>query len=68
MFAEIADVEVFTGGLFDQLRGCKAAAMLPDVLTKPIEQRGKITVSDGCIKTGQRFLRSTEQLRGVHRS
>ncbi len=66
MLAEVAAVQRFAGGGFNQLRGGKAAAVLPDILPQPLEQGAEIPFCDGGIKVRQRGACSVEQLRGVH--
>lgn len=39
MLAKPVWVEIFPGGIFNQLRGGKAAAVLPDILMQPVKQR-----------------------------
>jgi hypothetical protein len=39
MLAEIVAVQIFPGGVADQLRGAEPAAVLPDILLQPVKQR-----------------------------
>ncbi len=66
MFAEVADIQIFTCGLGDELRRAETAAVLPDILTQPVKQRREIAPGDGCLQPGQRSFGGMEQLCRIH--
>ena len=67
MIAEVTAVEIFPGGLLNQLGGGEAAAVLPDVLAQPVEKGAEVPDGDGGIQPRQGFFSSSEQLGGIHR-
>ncbi|VFS73254.1 Uncharacterised protein [Raoultella terrigena] len=46
MLAEVVAVQIFPGGVVNQLGSGEAAAVLPDVLLQPVEQAGEVAAGN----------------------
>ena len=56
VFAEVADIQIFTRGPGDELRCAETAAVLPDILTQPVKQRREIAPAMHACNPGSAVL------------
>lgn len=62
MRPEVTAAQRFSGGLSDQLRGSKATAVLPDILSQPVKQGAEIALRNLIMQIRQCATGSAKQL------